>query len=119
MTQPTDEARRAATLCFAWAQQHVGCNAVTPDELGEIALLIDQATGLPALKVERDRLQLVASNAHEHTAILRERVTDLELALRAVMAHGVTHAIGCSHHDATCSCHKALARQALSNTKEP
>lgn len=84
----------------------------------QIEWLVDRDTGLPALKEERDRLQLVASNAHEHTAILRERVMDLELALRAVMAHGVTHAVDCSHHDATCSCHKALARQALSNTKE-
>lgn len=34
-------------------------------------------------------------------------------ALESIMAHGVTHAVGCSHVTLTCTCHRKKAMDAI------
>jgi len=41
----------------------------------------------------------------------------MEDALRAVMETPIPHAVGCSHDDKTCTCHRAKAFAALNNFK--
>lgn len=39
--------------------------------------------------------------------------TDLLKACQALLAAGSCHAVGCSHVEETCSCHKKLAKEAI------
>jgi len=43
----------------------------------------------------------------------RAAMDGLVEALKAVLEHGVTHAVGCSHLEPTCSCHRSQAKAAL------
>lgn len=49
---------------------------------------------------------------------LKAQVETMKTALEALSRHPITHAVGCSHLEETCSCHKRLLKKALESLKQ-
>jgi hypothetical protein len=75
--------------------------------------LTDLTVKAPTTKTHENR------RLHSTITVVDAKICrQMEDALRSVMETPIPHALGCSHDDKTCTCHRAKAFAALDNFKE-